>query len=845
MVDFNKHITKKKIEKFTNPLDIYESLDRASDKGDLREAQKAILNNWFANFKDKKDAIVKLHTGKGKTLIGLLMLQSKINSGEGPCLYLCPNKYLVEQTCLEAKSFGIDVCIAEKEIPVEFENSEKILVTTVKKLFNGKSRFGLDSDALNINTIILDDSHACLDDIKDTFTIKIPNNTNTYNSLISLFEEALKYQGQGSFEDIKTSSSNSYLPVSYWDWISNISEVVKILSKDANEKHIVFQWPLLKDKLDNCACLVSSDYIEISPYILPIETFSSFANAKNRIYMSATVNNDSFFIKHLNIDVEAIKNPITYEEELWSGEKMILIPSLIDGSLNNDLIMELFTKKLYEKRAPDFGVCILTPSFKSASPWKNNGATVAYGEDIANAIKSLKSNHFEAPIVFANRYDGIDLPDASCRILIFDGIPYSESLSDRYYENCLSDTELTNTKIAQRIEQGLGRNIRGERDFGTILILGKDLIRFIRAKKYQQYFSFQTQKQIEIGLEIVKFAKDDIEDETPLKVLMGLIRQLLKRDDGWKTYYSDEMNKIKENKENKLLSELIVQRDAEFLFSIGKVQQSITVLQEFLNNTKDNLSDIEYGWYLQQIARYQYQSSQSTSIHTQQVAHTKNNYLLKPKSGMVIKKLKSEDIIQPNKIKEYYSQFSDFNELLLYANETLDNLKFGIDSEKFEDAIKKIGLMLGFASERPDKQWKEGPDNLWAVAPSKYFVIECKNEVLESRNCISRTETGQMNNSCGWFGTQYQKCESTNIMIIPTLNIEKGGTFNYQVKIMRKLSLEKLKTNFTNFINEFSVNDFKTIPLEKILEFLKLHKLSFNDFNIYLENPKEIVIHKS
>lgn len=125
------------------------------------------------------------------------------------------------------------------------------------------------------------------------------------------------------------------------------------------------------------------------------------------------------------------------------------------------------------------------------------------------------------------------------------------------------------------------------------------------------------------------------------------------------------------------------------------------------------------------------------------------------------------------------------------------------------------------------------------------FVIECKNEVLESRNCISRTETGQMNNSCGWFGTQYQKCESTNIMIIPTLNIEKGGTFNYQVKIMRKLSLEKLKTNFTNFINEFSVNDFKTIPLEKILEFLKLHKLSFNDFNIYLENPKEIVIHKS
>ncbi len=176
--------------------------------------------------------------------------------------------------------------------------------------------------------------------------------------------------------------------------------------------------------------------------------------------MSATVNNDSFFIKHLNIDEDTIKNPIILENELWYGEKMILMPSLINSELNNDLIMQFFTKTLYEKTPPKFGICVLTPSFKYASPWGNNGATISKGDDIGQVISELKSGNFDKPIVFANRYDGIDLPDSSCRILIFDGKPYSENLIDKYYEDCLSDTEITNTKIAQKIEQGLGRNVR-------------------------------------------------------------------------------------------------------------------------------------------------------------------------------------------------------------------------------------------------------------------------------------------------------------------------------------------------------------------------------------------------
>src|SRR4051812_22997421 len=106
MVDFSKRLEKKTTTKRLAPKEIYDGLDRASDKGPLRPAQDVILTDWHAHYRDKRDVIVKLHTGQGKTLIGLLILQSCLNSEGGPVVYLCPDNFLIEQTCVQAKQFG-------------------------------------------------------------------------------------------------------------------------------------------------------------------------------------------------------------------------------------------------------------------------------------------------------------------------------------------------------------------------------------------------------------------------------------------------------------------------------------------------------------------------------------------------------------------------------------------------------------------------------------------------------------------------------------------------------------------------------------------------------------------
>ena len=86
MVDFKKRLAGKKAAKPVDPIDLYDTLDRAHDKGPLRPAQLAVLKDWHAHHTSDRDVLVKLHTGQGKTLIGLLMLQSLLNREKGPAL---------------------------------------------------------------------------------------------------------------------------------------------------------------------------------------------------------------------------------------------------------------------------------------------------------------------------------------------------------------------------------------------------------------------------------------------------------------------------------------------------------------------------------------------------------------------------------------------------------------------------------------------------------------------------------------------------------------------------------------------------------------------------------------
>ena len=838
MVDFSKRLNKKKIEKKVNPIDIYETVDRKSDTGPLRPAQTEILESWYNQRKEERDLIVKLHTGEGKTLVGLLILQSVINSNEGPCLYVCPNIYLVSQVCAEAEKFGIGYCTIGKEgIPNDFISGEKILITHAQKLFNGLSIFGINNSFTKVGTIILDDSHTCIDTIKDAFSISIDKkeNTNLYNSLVSLFEDDLREQGEGSFLDITYGNYDTLLTVPYWSWYDKKSEVLEILSKHNGDNQVKFSWPLLKDSIEHYTCYITSSKIEISPYYPNVNDFPTFSKAQHRILMSATTQDDSFFIKGLDFDINSVQNPLVTTRQKWSGEKMIIVPSLIHDNLDRDLIVTKFSQASFKR----FGGVALVPSTRKAHQYKAAGAVIADSQNIVEEIDKIKNKNFEKLLVINNRYDGIDLPDEACRILIIDSIPYFNSLSDRYEEVCRPSSEIMNKRIAQKIEQGLGRGVRGEKDYCVIIIIGSDLVKFIRSIDSRKYFSAQTKKQIDIGLSIAEMTKEDEaeENQNHFNIVLSLVKQSVDRDESWKQYYVDEMDSIIDyTTKSSLYEKLAIEREIEKDFLLNDYESACEKLQEYID--KYCSDELEKGWYLQQLARFYYKTNRIMSNDMQKAAFKNNNQLLKPKSGIAYKKVSYINQNRLAKVRDFLVQFQNYGELQLATNEILDNLSFGINSNKFESSLQKVGEMLGFISQRPDKDIRKGPDNLWCGVENHYFIFECKNEVSDNREEINKHEAGQMNSHCAWFKSEYgDNISVSRFLIIPTKNLSYQADFEHDVKIIRKGKLRDLKRNIKHFIDNLHSYSLPDISDDTLQKLLSEHHLDIEDLKIrYSEN---------
>ena len=587
---------------------------------------------------------------------------------------------------------------------------------------------------------------------------------------------------------------------------------------------IWFTWELLKDNLKNCLCVVSGREIEVAPYSLPIEKFGSFFGAKHRIFMSATILNDSFFIRDLGIEKDVVENPLTFDKK-WSGEKMMLIPSLIDDEFNREEIANWIGSK---KDTP-FGIAVLTPSFGHSAIWQSCGSTIINKSNLNQEINEFKNGRFSRPIVMASRYDGTDLPDAMCRILIIDSLPINETLTEKYLDECVPNSTFSKIKLAQTIEQGLGRAVRSEKDYCVILFLGRDLIKQVRYKDSREYFSPQTRKQIEIGLDLAKFAKEDRDDGQEAKQLLeSIIDQCLKRDEGWKNYYTEQVESLIDESDRAIKADKIMkfEKAAEDLYYSGKPLEAANKIQNLLDQLKGQFSTEECGWYLQTMARYKYTSNQVEAMALQVEAHKLNRALFLPPTGYEVSKIALNAQDRLKNIKNNLIKFDKFEDLLIYVDEVLGRLSFGVEADKFERAMDEIGTLLGYKTERPDKCWKSGPDNLWALREGEYLFIECKNEVKDTRSFIEKHETGQFSSNHAWYKRYYTDVKTHFTMVIPTKKVNANTGFNEPVQIMRKEKLRQFKSKLRSFIIGFKTVDLKSISNDFIRNSLSQYELT-------------------
>ncbi len=840
MIDFAKQVARQSAPREVDPIQLYAGLDRRSDTGPLRPAQEFVLREWHNNCREAADGIIKLHTGQGKTIVGLLALLSKLNEGVGPCLYLSPNKFLADQTCAQADRFGIPVLNGNQasDLPLDFTQGRKIYVATVQKLFNGLTKFGLRASSVPVGSIVMDDCHACIDAMKQACTIYMSSDEDGYQELLELFSRDLEDQGAGSYREITDGDYNALLPIPYWSWIDRKEEVTTIIGKHREKPSIRYAWPVLRDMLDACNCIVSGSGLEITPHLMPIDTFGSFAGAKHRLYMSATISDDSFLVKGLRLNPEVIKNPIVYPNEGWLGEKMILIPELIDPRFDQQPLVRMIGSPPKEPGARKFGSVVICSSNNVAAKWKDVGAEIADRTTVADVIQRLISGDFAHTACIVNRYDGIDLPDNACRLLVLDSKPFSGSLVERYVDSCRPNSEVTAQRIARSVEQGIGRGVRGEKDFCAVVILGSELARVVQEARIAAHCSPQTRKQIEIGLEIAEISRYDVDHGVNgVDVVVECLNTFLKRDQGWKDFYQDRMNDVSSTSVNQSLLKLYVSElEAETLHQRGRYQEARMVIQKLLDDVSTLTSD-ERGWYIQEMARLIYRGSKTESLTLQQSAHTANGYVLKPKDLTVFRRLEPLSQLRISQIIEWAQLSLSHQDLILRINSILDDLRFGVDSDRFESAVHQLGIALGFASERPDKVWKKGPDNLWCLEIGRYLMVECKNEAKLDRGEIYKSETGQFNNSYSWFAENYTGVTVHCMMIINTRTLGAGAGFNMDVAIMREGKLRTLCKNVKAFYQEFLQTKLLELDPRLVQKWLDHHALNTDALTRHYSEP--------
>lgn len=70
------------------------------------DIQTEVWDQWFPR-RDERDLILKMNTGSGKTVVGLVIARSSLNEGKGPAAYLVPNTQLQQQVTETAAALGI------------------------------------------------------------------------------------------------------------------------------------------------------------------------------------------------------------------------------------------------------------------------------------------------------------------------------------------------------------------------------------------------------------------------------------------------------------------------------------------------------------------------------------------------------------------------------------------------------------------------------------------------------------------------------------------------------------------------------------------------------------------
>lgn len=804
------------------PTEIYAALpNKAPGYGYLRHVQGQVLEQWFAR-RDQKDLLIKVNTGGGKTIDGLVILQSYLNAGEGPALYVAPDKYLAVQAQKEAAKLGIPT-VDDPDLP-QYLRGEAIAVVNAYKLFNGKSVFSASRPGgapAPIGSVVIDDAHAALATTRAQMAITIPRTSNAFNELLEMFEEDLEVHVPNDLLDVKQQAFGALARVPFWTWRTKLARVRSLLHRERLTNDLVFSWPIVSDTLEVCRLVFTSRELTITPPCPNIRFINNFVSARHRIYLSATLSDDSVLVSELGADPTGIASPITPKGAGDIGERMILAPQESNPEITSEE-MRTAARDL----ADEYNVVVLVPSDKASATWAGVADRRPSADGIQAVVEELK-NGYVGLVVLANKYDGIDLPGDACRVLIIDGLPESFSGDDRLESQLRTRETGIDDRHVQRIEQGMGRGVRSNEDHCVVLLMGPRLSQLIADPRTRQLFSLATQAQLELSRRVGAGLSGQ-----SLKEIMKVTKQALHRDPDWVKLAKAAISNVADAPPSPT-AVARVRRSAFDAVIDRNPSHAADLLTQVIRTISD---DHERGWLEEQLAVVTdlFDPAGAQTILARARIH--NKAVLRPVSGIPHTRIALSQS-QAQRCQEFIAgRYANVAEMRLGFEAILSDLAWDpLRTKAFEAALVSLAEHLGFVGYRPEQEYGEGPDDLWALGGLNFWVIEAKSGA--ETTFIAKRDVEQLGGSINWF---HQKYDHTSrpvpVMFHPSRTLHREATQVPGMQIVDTDGLNRLKAAVRSFA--LGLASTWNVDGRDVESLLSGQRLRASDLGAYTTSPR-------
>jgi hypothetical protein len=497
-----------------SPAKLFQTLTRRK-LPDVMTHQRDMLAAYGNMMVNEPDVALQLPTGSGKTLVGLLIAEWRRRKFKERVVYLCPTRQLVNQTVDQAQNlYGIDAVgfsgskhnysAAAKS---DYTTGSKVAVTTYSSLFNVRPFF------TNPDVVIIDDAHAAENYIAKMWSLEIPagdeDHAALHAAISGLLRPYLTSQSHarltGEWMDPSDANWVDKLPSTVLQQITPQLTAILDANSDASDD-VTFRWRLLREHVSACHVYLASREILIRPLIPPVWTHAPFANAKQRMYMSATLGAGGDLERLTGTtSIKRLPAPEGFSST-GVGRRFFIFPGMSLEPAEGEKL-RLRMQKLAGRSV------VLTPSDAAAAAIASQVAEMD-GFEIFNAadIEESKAAFIKADkaaAIMAGRFDGIDFPDDECRLLCLDGLPKATNAQERFLMTKMSASALFNERLQTRVLQAAGRCTRALQDRSAVFVTGHELLEYLADDRNWAHFHPELQAELAFGVEQSK----DVETE--------------------------------------------------------------------------------------------------------------------------------------------------------------------------------------------------------------------------------------------------------------------------------------------------------------------------------------------